>query len=147
MTSAVPVLGDQLLEQLEDLRLDGHVERGGRLVGDQQPRLAGQRHRDQRPLPHAAGELVRVLLQPPVRVGDADLRRAGRAASVVGLLAVDVLGAARSTSVTWMPIGTTGFSERQRVLEDHRDVAAAQSRISSWRQRRAGRCPRRATSP
>ena len=31
-------VGDQLREQLEDLRLDRHVERGRRLVGDQQPR-------------------------------------------------------------------------------------------------------------
>ena len=42
-------------QQIENLRLDGHVERGGRLVGDQQLRLAGQRDRDRNPLPHAAG--------------------------------------------------------------------------------------------
>ena len=33
--------------------------RGG-LVGDQQRRLAGERHGDHRPLPHSAGKLVRV---------------------------------------------------------------------------------------
>ena len=32
----------QLAHQVEDLRLGGHVERGGRLVGDQQARLAGR---------------------------------------------------------------------------------------------------------
>ena len=32
----------QLAEQVEDLRLDGDVERGGRLVGDQQLGIAGQ---------------------------------------------------------------------------------------------------------
>ena len=32
----------RFLQQLQDLRLHGHVERGGRLVGDQQVRLVGQ---------------------------------------------------------------------------------------------------------
>ena len=66
-------LGDERLQQLEDLRLDRHVERRRRLVGDQQLRLAGERHRDHRPLPHPARELVRVVLQPLLRARDADL--------------------------------------------------------------------------
>ena len=49
----------QRVQQVEDLGLDGHVERGRRLVGDQQVRLAGQRHGDEGALPHAAAELVR----------------------------------------------------------------------------------------
>jgi hypothetical protein len=36
----------QRLQELEDLRLDGDVERGRRLVGDQQVRLVGERHGD-----------------------------------------------------------------------------------------------------
>ncbi len=51
--------------------LDGDVERGGRLVGHQQPRLGGQRDRDRDALPHAAGELPRVGAQRLLRVGDA----------------------------------------------------------------------------
>ncbi len=47
-------------QQLEDLGLDRDVERGRRLVGDQQIRLARERHRDHHALPHAARELVRV---------------------------------------------------------------------------------------
>ena len=38
----------QPLHQLEDLRLDRHVERRRRLVGDQQRRVARERHRDHR---------------------------------------------------------------------------------------------------
>ena len=53
-------LGDQLLEQRQDLGLDRDVERGRGLVGDEEPGLAGQRHRDGHPLPLPAGELVRV---------------------------------------------------------------------------------------
>ena len=65
-------LGLQLVEQLQDLGLDGHVERGGRLVGDQELRIARQRHGDHDALPHAARELVRVLLDPALGVGDVD---------------------------------------------------------------------------
>ena len=48
-------------EQLEDLRLDGDVERGGRLVGDDERGIHDERHRDDDALPHAAGELMRIL--------------------------------------------------------------------------------------
>ena len=52
------------LQQLQDLRLDGDVERGGRLVGDQQVGLVGERHGDHHALPLAAGKLVRIGAEP-----------------------------------------------------------------------------------
>ena len=65
-------------EQVEHLGLDGDVERGGRLVGDQQLRPSGERHRDHDALLHAAGKLERIVLQPPRRVGNAHgLEQAG----------------------------------------------------------------------
>ncbi len=60
------------LEQGQDLRLDGDVERRRRLVGDQHLGLERQRHRDHRPLAHAAGEFVRVGVDPLLGVGDPD---------------------------------------------------------------------------
>ena len=60
------------LQHLEDLRLDGHVQRGGRLVRDDQVRVVGDRDRDHRALAHAAGELVRERRRALLRVGDAD---------------------------------------------------------------------------
>src|SRR2546422_791961 len=51
----------EALEEFEDLRLDHDVERGHRLVRDHDPRVAREGHRDHHALPHAAGELVRVL--------------------------------------------------------------------------------------
>ena len=63
----------QLDHQVEDLRLGRDVERRRRLVGDQQLRVARQRHGDDDALAHAAGELVRVVVDAPLGVGDADL--------------------------------------------------------------------------
>ena len=44
----------QLAHQLQDLGLQGDVERSRRLVGDEEARVAGQRHRDHDALAHAA---------------------------------------------------------------------------------------------
>ncbi len=55
-------VADQRPQQLQDLRLDRDVERGRRLVRDEQRRLAGERHRDHHALAHAARQLVGILL-------------------------------------------------------------------------------------
>ena len=68
-------LGLEPRQQLEDLRLHGHVERGGRLVGDEEVGLVGERHGDHDALPLPAGELVRIGAEPLLRLADADLRR------------------------------------------------------------------------
>ena len=64
MISAHAVLGLQPHQQVEDLLLDRHVERGGRLVGDQQLRVAGDGDGDHHALALAARHLVREGLQP-----------------------------------------------------------------------------------
>jgi len=43
-------------EQVQHLRLDRHVERGDRLIQDQQLRLGGERPGDRHPLPLPAGQ-------------------------------------------------------------------------------------------
>ena len=63
----------QLLQEIEDLRLDGDVERGGRLVEDEQIGLGRQRAGDQRPLAHATRQLVRIGPGDRGGLGDADL--------------------------------------------------------------------------
>ena len=136
-------VGHQGLEDLEHLGLDGHVERGRRLVGDEQARLAGQRHRDEHPLPHAAGELVGVLPQPPARVGDADLgQQVAGAAS--GLLRLDV-EVPLDDLADLHPDGHHRVERGHRVLEDHRDLLAPQARRAAASTAPAG-CARR-TSP
>ena len=67
--------GLQVLQQLEDLRLDGDVERGGRLVRDDQRRAADQRHRDHRALAQTAREFEREGAHRLARIGKADARQ------------------------------------------------------------------------
>ena len=68
---ARPELVRDGVDGVEDAALHGDVERGGRFVGDEQPGSAGEPHGDEGALPHAAGELVRVLRRAGGRVRDA----------------------------------------------------------------------------
>ncbi len=67
------LLRRQRLEVVEDAALHGHVERRGRLVGDQQLRVGREPDADQHALAHAARELVRVLPEPAVGILQARL--------------------------------------------------------------------------
>ena len=109
-------------EQVEDLRLHGDVERGGGLVGEEQLRAAGQRDGDGDALAHAAGELVRVLVEAPLGLGDADgveeLERL-----LVRLVLGDVEVVAEGLGD--LPADLHHRVERgHRVLEDHRHLGA-----------------------
>ncbi len=63
----------QLGELQQHLRLDGDVERRGRLVRQQDFWTAGERHGDHHALAHAAGELVRIVVHPAFGRGNLDL--------------------------------------------------------------------------
>ena len=65
----------QLGQQVQDLRLHRHIQRGGRLIGDQELRPIGQRHRNHHPLPLPARQLVRIGGQPFLGIADADLQK------------------------------------------------------------------------
>jgi hypothetical protein len=60
-------------QKLEDLRLHGHIERRGRLIGDQQLRFIGKRHRDHDALSLATGQLVRIGPEALFRIANAYL--------------------------------------------------------------------------
>src|SRR5215831_4385233 len=112
----------QVTQQLQYLSLDRDVKRRGRLVGDQNRRLVGQAHGDHGALPHATAQLMRVV--PHSLVG-------GRHAHLLeqlygpgaGLFARQVtvcehrLFDLESVLQNWI-------QGAQRILEDHRDVAA-----------------------
>ena len=68
---AAVVVG-QRVEHVQHLGLDGHVERGRRLVRDDQSRGAADGDRDADPLAHAAGERVRIVFEAPVGIGDSN---------------------------------------------------------------------------
>ena len=100
----------QPAHQVEDLRLDGDVERGRRLVGDQQCRIADQRQGDHRPLAHAAGQLVRIVVDarrcaPGSRPAPASRARACGAPRRRGSLC------SSSISPIWSPMVNSGLSD------------------------------------
>ena len=120
----------QGLQQLQDLRLDGDVERRGRLVGDQQVGLVGQRHGDHHALALAARELVRDR-----RRAASPLRgcRPARSSSSVRLRAASrVRPLCRiSTSLTCRSIVCSGLSEVIGSWKIIDDAVAAHARSSS----------------
>ena len=109
-----------LADQLEDLGLHRHVERGGRLVGDQQLRPPRQDHGDHHPLALAARELVRVEVGREARRIEPHPRHRA-ACRGLGLGPPDAAGPAQ-------PLGDLPADRvdrvqcRHRLLEDHADL-------------------------
>ena len=63
----------QVLDELEDLRLDGHVQGRGGLVADEDLWLAGQCDGDDDALAHTAGVLEGVVIEAGLGVGNSHL--------------------------------------------------------------------------
>ena len=113
----------KLLQQVENLRLHGDVQRRRRLVGDQHLRLAGQRHRDHHALAHAAGQLVGILLDPLLRRRDTD-RPQHLDGPVVRFPPAEAL--VQADGLADLVADRVDRVERgHRLLEDHRDIVAA----------------------
>ena len=97
-------------QQFQDLRLDGDVERGGRLVGDQQLRVVRQRRGDHHPLALAAGELVRIGVEPFLGIRQPGLVQ--QVQHAVAQRARPASGWCRViASPTWRAMVCSGFSE------------------------------------
>ena len=105
---AAPVSSRSCSQLAQDLRLDRHVERGRRLVGDQQARRARQRHRDHHALAHAAGELVRVGAHALARRAGCRRARSSSTARSSAARLGDVRSCARICSAIWSPTGRPG---------------------------------------
>src|SRR3984893_1691012 len=117
------VVAAQLLQERDDLRLDRHVERRGRLVGDDQLRVAGERKGDHHALAHAAGEMVRIMVEALGRRGNADFgqeldRPRARLARRQRAMRGDGLDQLAADAVERVEAG-------ERVLEDGADALAA----------------------
>ena len=134
------VIAAQALQQRDDLRLDRHVERGGRLVGDDQLRSARERERDHDALAHAARELVRIVVDAPRGGRNADFlqqarSRALRAAlSLMRQVRADRLGRAGARSYT---------ADRARSAGPGRSRRCAGRGCGASRRATACRCARR----
>ena len=61
-----------LVDQLQDLGLNGNVQSGGGLVADQDLGIAGQSDGDNDTLTHTAGELEGILVEALLGLGDTD---------------------------------------------------------------------------
>ncbi|MNV03149.1 hypothetical protein D3C71_934020 [compost metagenome] len=107
----------QVSDQVDDLGLHRHVQRGGRLVGDQQLRPAGKRHRDHHALAHAAGQIAWVLRHAARRLGHLHRFQHG--------LRLGPGGFARDVLVQQVDLGKLVADRHDRVkrghglLEDH----------------------------
>ena len=64
---------EQIVQQMEDLGLYGHVQRGGGFIGNNDLRVGEQTHGDHHPLDHAAAESERVVSQLHFRGGQLNL--------------------------------------------------------------------------
>ena len=129
----------QVLHEAQDLGLDGDVERGRRLVGDQQRRPADQRHGDHRALAKTAGQFERIGPEralgigkahhaehvdgEPVDLGAAELAPAFATLTpqrAAGLRAVQL-----DRLADLVAHRVKGRQRGHRFLEDDRDLAAA----------------------
>ena len=120
---AMPASACRSLQQRQHLRLDGDVERGGRLVGDQHRGAAGDRHGDHHALAHAAGELVRIGVEPACR------RRACRTCSSSSCARARAWprprrGVGRAAPRRSAADRGDRIERAHRVLEDHADLLA-----------------------
>ena len=105
-------------QQIEDLRLHRDVERGGRLVGDQQLRAAAAGHRDHHALAHAARELVRIAVEA---------RRALRGCATASSISMQRLRGARSASMRSCACSTSSHLVARSCRYGFSDV------IGSWK--------------
>ena len=118
------VLVAQIHELAHDLRLGGHVQGGGRLVGQQQPRLVGHAHGDAHALALAAGELEGIGVHDAVAVGQTHPLEHLHALVPGFLLGYILMGADVFHVAVADEPGLVHHGAA--VLEDHGDVVAAQ---------------------
>ncbi len=123
----------EVADQRQDLLLRGDVERGGRLVGDQQLRFQHQRHRDHDALALAAGEAVRIGGEDALDLGQADLLHHVEDA-LLARLGVEI-GVGAQDLVDLAADRHHRIERGHRLLEDHRHLRRARAGAGGGRSR------------
>ena len=132
----------EVLEQVQDLRLDRDVERRDRLVADDQLRVERERARDPDPLPLAARELVRVAVRE-ARVEADDVEQLADPRRAVAARADPVHDERLADDVA---DGHARVERRVRILEDDLHLAAHPPQRPRGRASSAP-CPSKRTEP
>ncbi|MCY1295760.1 hypothetical protein D9M70_451170 [compost metagenome] len=117
------LLGLDAADQVQDLCLRGHVERGGRLVGDQQRRFERERHGDHHALALAARQAERIGMHQRGRIGQADELQQLEHAARTRLARIGVVHAHDLGDL--VAHGHHRVQRGQRLLEHHGHVLAA----------------------
>jgi hypothetical protein len=111
------------VNQGQNLGLNGHIQRGCRFIRDQQARLAGKGHGDHNPLAHAAAQLMGILLQTPLRFGDAHLLQKIKRAGLCLFFGHSLVQPQPFCQLP--PDGKDRIEGCHRFLKDHPDLVAA----------------------
>ncbi len=115
----------QVFQKLHDLGLHGHVQGGGRLVGNQHSGVQCDCHGDHDALPHTAGELMRIGLDT---LGSSRDLHPLHELYGLGLRVRFVHSAVLAEHLGDLPTHRKdGVECGQRVLEDHRDLRPTDS--------------------
>jgi len=109
--------------EVENLCLDGHVESGRRLVGDEKGRIAAQSHGDHNSLSHTAGHLEWVGVHAFFGERKTDLTEHFDSDAPC-LFFTDILVEGDSLA-DLVPDGHEGIEAGHGVLEDHGDLVSA----------------------
>ena len=119
----VAVLLLHLLHELDNLSLNGNVQSRRGLVGNQDIGIAGKSHSNHDALTHTARELVRILIDALLGLGNTnEVQKLG------GTLERLLLGVAAVQTKTLAHLLADLIDRVQgghRILEDHRDVVTA----------------------
>ena len=114
----------QILEQFDDLRLNGHIERGSRFVRDQQLGITGQRHCNHGPLTHPAAKLVGIGVDTLFGARNTDAAQ-NLNRPLAGFLLTDVRNMEQNRLHNLVADGMHWAKGGHRFLEDNADLFAA----------------------
>ena len=101
----------------------GYVQCCRGLVCDQELWIAGQRHRNHHALTHTAGKLMRIIVNPALRIRYGDLAHCVDSS--------EACFPSRHFAMQTQGFGNlfthleNGIKRRHRILKDHRDIIAA----------------------